>query len=471
MDPLFELGRVLRGHGFDERGLAGALAGMDRWTALSLRDVRRPGAGALTPLVELFTLGAPVAEAELHSAVAPVELAALEAEGLIRRHGGFASSPVRITPASEQLIVHDPWAGPKLAADHVGGPNDAAATLDHVTVRRPVDAALDLGTGSGIQALAAADHARRVVATDINPRALALAWVNARLNGVPPLDCREGDLFAPVRGERFGLIVANPPYVVSPDTELLFRDSGRAPGERCRDIVAGAPDHLTENGFACVLANWVGDEPWDAPRAWTDGLGCDVYVLSFGAEDPFGYAARWTEPPASADALEHAAAVERWMAFYRRSGVEKIWFGAVIMRRRGRAGWFRGVDVEQEGSGAAGDHVLRLFEAADFLAQGDDVTRERFRPVPGGKLTHVLAHRDGDYALEQATVTLGEGLGLRSTLDPLAVHAFLALAGERELGRIVADVAAERGLDAAALGASAVPAVRRMYELGLLLRG
>lgn len=126
MDPLHELGRALRGHGYDERGLADALAGVDRWAAASLRDVRRPGGGALAPLIELFSLGVPVAEGELQAAVAPVELAALEAEGLVRRHGGFAAAPVRITPVSGRLIVHDPWDGPKLAADHVGGPNEAA---------------------------------------------------------------------------------------------------------------------------------------------------------------------------------------------------------------------------------------------------------------------------------------------------------------------------------------------------------
>ena len=57
----------------------------------------------------------------------------------------------------------------------------------------------------------AADHAEHVVAVDLNPRALWLTELNCRLNGIANVECRKGDLFEPVAGETFDLVVTNPP--------------------------------------------------------------------------------------------------------------------------------------------------------------------------------------------------------------------------------------------------------------------
>ncbi|HEY1012809.1 MAG TPA: methyltransferase [Herpetosiphonaceae bacterium] len=72
---------------------------------------------------------------------------------------------------------------------------------------------LDLGTGSGVLAIAAARSARQVVAVDINPAAVRCARINALLHRVEQaVEVREGDLFAPAAGERFDLVLFNPPY-------------------------------------------------------------------------------------------------------------------------------------------------------------------------------------------------------------------------------------------------------------------
>ena len=65
---------------------------------------------------------------------------------------------------------------------------------------------LDIGTGSGLLAVHAAAHADRVVAVDINPRALRFAEFNAALNAVDNVEWREGSLFEPVAGEPCNLI-------------------------------------------------------------------------------------------------------------------------------------------------------------------------------------------------------------------------------------------------------------------------
>ncbi len=72
---------------------------------------------------------------------------------------------------------------------------------------------LDMGTGSGVCAVFAARHARRVVAIDINAAAVRCARINAMLNRAEgTVDVRHGDLFEPVAGERFDLILFNPPF-------------------------------------------------------------------------------------------------------------------------------------------------------------------------------------------------------------------------------------------------------------------
>src|SRR4051812_29856654 len=74
---------------------------------------------------------------------------------------------------------------------------------------------LDVGTGTGTLALEAARRGPRVPAVDLSWRAVWPARANAWLAGLP-LHIRQGNLFAPVRGQSFDLILSNPPYVPAP---------------------------------------------------------------------------------------------------------------------------------------------------------------------------------------------------------------------------------------------------------------
>ena len=102
-----------------------------------------------------------------------------------------------------------------------------SVTLADLTVRRPVRTALDVGTGCGIQALLAARHAEHIVA-DRRERARARVRGPERRSqrGGQHRVPRPGSFFEPVEGELFGLVVCNPPYVISPESAYLFRDSG-----------------------------------------------------------------------------------------------------------------------------------------------------------------------------------------------------------------------------------------------------
>src|SRR5262249_6027472 len=152
--------------------------------------------------------------AEAAEALTPLDLAQAQEMGIVTADAESVTPTIEIVPTEQLLIASDTFRDEATRPDHVLGLGPPAKVLAALTVRRQVESTLDVGTGNGVQALLAARHSRRVTATDINPRALRIAAFNAALNELPPLDLREGDLFAPVEGETFDLIVCNPPYVI-----------------------------------------------------------------------------------------------------------------------------------------------------------------------------------------------------------------------------------------------------------------
>lgn len=118
--------------------------------------------------------------------------------------------------------------------------------------------ALDLGTGSGAGAVFAARRGFRVTAVDLNPEAVRCARINALANHLEDrIEVREGDLFAPVAGERFDLVLFNPPFFRgAPRDRLDLAWRGTDVLER---FVAGLPEALTERGTALLCLSTDGD--------------------------------------------------------------------------------------------------------------------------------------------------------------------------------------------------------------------
>ena len=408
MDPVRQLGEILREEGYDDSGLAQAYSGVDLWKAKVLRAHGVLSGGRLAALSDLFRQGVALEPAVAAAALDPVPPELLQAEEILQFVDGSASSLVRIDPWLDLLFAHDPYTPAELHPAYVAGGNRSAETLARATIRRPVGAALDLGTGAGMQALLMAPYAERVYAADINPRALWYTQLNARLNAIDNVETREGSWLMPVKGELFDVVTANPPYVISPDTDYLFRDSPGELHELCRGLVRALPEYLNEDGLAHVLCNWAtreGETPWQVVGEWTHGLGCDVLVINFGQEDLVSYASRWTEPLAAKAEIEYASAVRRWLEYYREQRLETIWFGLVLLRRRtGRPNWFRGIGAPDFTTGFASDHLLRLLAAQDWLAGQPavpPVLGERFALVP-----HTL-EQELDYDPQQGGYAYG----------------------------------------------------------------
>jgi methylase of polypeptide subunit release factors len=416
----------------------------------------RPGADEpLSALVRLFLAGERLPRAVAEAALASVEVDELARAGLLSVRNGLVGSRVALEPF-QGLVVASDGLSTRPRADHVVQIGPATRTLAALTVRRRVESALDLGTGSGAQAFLAARHSERVLGVDLNPRALRLARLNAELNGVENAEWRQGDLYAPVAGERFGLVVANPPFVISPARELTFRDGGLGGDELSRQAVVGAAQHLREGGFATVLCSWIAGA---GPQDWLEGSGCDAWILGLTTDSPVTYAVRWNSAPGRRGRAV-AEAAEPWVADYAIRGIEAISTGVVVLRKRRGATRIQSDELALGPRGEAGAHVERAFAAWDYLeslAGEHELLTAPLALAPGALL--VTRHRAG--GLERARVTVDEGLPLRVPVPAAVAPVLAALDGRRPVSELL-----DQELRAAAL-----PVLRTLVERGLLVVG
>jgi len=193
-------------------------------------------------LTRLFILEQPVQERDLREALSPMALEPLFDCHLLRRTPDGVLATVKLMPHDRLYFVSDfprREGHAPMASDHVLGVGGSSASLASLTPRHQVKNCLDLGAGSGVQSILAAAHSDRVVGTDTNERALSFARFNAHLNGMQNIEWRQGSFFEPIQAAQFDLLVANPPFVISPESSVLYRDGG-ARGDGVSDISCAA---------------------------------------------------------------------------------------------------------------------------------------------------------------------------------------------------------------------------------------
>jgi methylase of polypeptide subunit release factors len=429
--------------GYTQESLARALhvgAPVDAGAARA--NAPRLGASPLGTLVRLFLIGETLPRAVVAGAL---DVGAAVGLGLLEGADELAA-----------LFALDEWQGCYLAhdhdaqveSDHVTGISNATRTLAALTPRQHVRRALDVGTGCGSQALLAARHADQVVATDVTERALRVARLNLELNDVRNVELREGSLFEPVAGERFDLIVSNPPFVVSPDTDVIFRDAGLEGDEISRLVARGAAEQLEPGGHAAMLICWAhgAEDDWrERVGAWLEGTGCDAWVVRYVSEDPLEYALKWAAEAVTA----------RWTAYYEAASIGMLTTGGLVLRKRedGGAGRLVTADAETGPTGSASDQIARVFAALDF---GGDLREERLRLAPH-VLDEQLAWVDGAYRHVRLAIRLDDGAGVEVPVDPAALPALFALDGSKPVGELP-------GADAA------LATIRRLFEAGFVGR-
>ena len=451
---LSTLGTLLVAAGYTAEGLKVQL-GVEgelqaRAADIPLHRQRVADGKPLDALIRLFFLGDRLSWQQAATALPGLDPDRLVAAGILEAVGDDVRATVRLVPHKDVLVVYEPGAEPP----------EGSHLLADITVRMHFVSALQAQAGTGMHALLAARHTDRAIAVEADPRAVSLIRLGALLNGLENLEAIEGESLEPLAGHSYGLIVANPARVLSPE------EDERA-DSRCRELVKAVASHLSEGGFAHVLVTWVlgtGEDWWSPLEHWVEGTGCDAVLLLEREDDPAVYAAAHAAP----------AALGRWTGFLRDLAADRVASGAVVLRRRSRGrNWVRHEVLPGPEIGPAGDQVVRTFVNHDLLASlptDDQLLDEVLAVVEPQRIEQVWRHEDEGMELESARVRLEWGFGFTVTVDAYTIELLARVDGRRRLRDLFAEIARDSQLEEDSVARAGLPAVRRLLELGFLAR-
>ena len=449
-----------------------------------LRDDYSVGEKNLARLLAFFLLARPLTEAEaaevFGDALVDFENAALiERDAADRWTASVDLRPHAADDGTEIFVAADLGAHQRpgvLRKDHVLGIGHASLTLAQITERTPVKRALDVGTGCGIQTFHLLAHAEHVTATDISERALAFTRFNLLLNA-PALDIdpqnpqarvslREGSLLEPVAGERFDLVVSNPPFVITPrvagesaEEQFTYRDGGLPGDEIVSTMVRRLPSILVPGGRAQMLGNWEiirdSEDPsqprsWDERvRAWVEDADAEAWIIQRETLSPESYAETWLKDASeNRDRKHYEQTYLAYLNDFESRNVHSIGFGMIWLRRPTEATAAGATDPLQRfeeitypiqqpiaraltGSVRRYDRLAAMDDEALLTAHlevAEDVTEER-HGRPGAEHPSVILLRAGS-GLCRTQLLSTETAGFASASD-----------GELAVGQIVAALA------------------------------
>ncbi|WP_329134739.1 class I SAM-dependent methyltransferase [Streptomyces sp. NBC_01476] len=456
-------------------------------TVPALRATR--GGSPLETLVRLFLLQQPVSRERARAAL--TDLPRYEAAGWLA--GDTGADEVRATVdvrpyagdgGEDWWIVSDLGCAVGGAggigsapgvdrADLVLGVGGASTTLAGLTVRQPYATALDLGTGSGVQALHASRHTTRVTATDVNPRALHFARLTLALSGAQEADLRHGGLFEPVGEERYDLIVSNPPFVISPKGRFTYRDGGMAGDDLCRTLVQQSAEHLNDGGYCQLLANWqhVEGQDWRERLASWVPAGCDAWIVQREVQDVAQYAELWLRDGGDHrdDPAAYADRYDAWLAEFEQAKVNGVGFGWITLRKSGTGQpaitaeeWPH--PVEQP----LGPHIADWFARQDFLRTHDDAALLAARFTLAPEVVQEQVGLPGAEDPEHVVLRSARGMRRATKVDTVGAGFAGVCDGTLPAGRIVDAIAQLLREDPVILRDRTPESIRLLVEQGFL---
>ena len=386
--------------------------------------------------------------------------------------------------------------------DHVMGVGGATRSLIAQAPTSDAVLSLDLGTGCGIVALHLALRGGRVIATDISDRALRLAAANAVLNGMAhAIEFRRGSLLAPVAGERFDLILSNPPFVITPRTGDVpvyeYRDGGLVGDALAAAVVREAPAALAPDGTLLCLANW--ETPWGGNGLQRVGewltaaaVPLTAWVIERDRVSPAQYAETWArDGGARPGSAEFDALLTAWLDDFAARRIVAIGLGSIRIRREDavarehtgpdHAGPDHAVPdhtaesvihVEQAtgawSEDALGQALERAFAAGSTAARFSDAEVLAHRWLVSDSVAEERVHDPGSDAPRAITLVTDRPIARRVMADPLLAAAVGASDGDLTLGQIADALAQLLEVAPAAARAAVVAGARELAWLGML---
>ena len=352
--------------------------------------------GASSTLAVLFSYDGEASRTEARAALGDGLIEALVEAGVLVVDGdGALASRYRLTPLRGLWLLSDP---PQAGPDTAMGPGPTTALLVDLVPEGAGDV-LDVGCGAGTLALvAAARGARRAVGVDLSARAVALARFNARLNQLPA-EFRAGDLLAPVRGERYDLVLSQPPYVPLPPglPATTYLHGGALGDELALRFAASFPEVMAEGATALLHLDSpeLPGRPL-APRL-REALGpalVDVAVLTGAGPSADLEAAAYAvlEDPSLGTA--YRAAARAYRDHLARLGVASFVRAVAVLRRtRAARGVVAQVPVRLDGLTAA--TLATFLRGLDLAGAGDEqLLAARVRLAPAARLVEELSLAD-----------------------------------------------------------------------------
>ncbi|OLT43202.1 SAM-dependent methyltransferase [Saccharomonospora sp. CUA-673] len=484
-DVLTRLREAFRRCGYDADGVVSVLGGaahaaLGRGEPLPALHASS-GAGQLGALIRLFLLGRPEPADSVVAAFAPLSTDDAVAAGILVPEGDAAfRAGLDIRPHGDDEGSW--WVIADLDSDHSGRPVDrehvlgvghASLSLVRATSRRPVGSLLDLGTGNGVQVLHAARHAERITATDVSPRALALARATFTLNELD-VELLEGEWFTPVARRKFDQIVCNPPFVVGPPrVDFTYRDSGLGGDDASALVVRQLPSLLTDGGVGQLLASWlhVGDEDWsDRVTRWLPH-GTDAWFVQRDVADPALYVGTWLRDagidPRSPEGLAKA---EAWLEWFAAHDVRGIGFGFVTLRKTDGTPTIVCEDLRQAYDDPLGAEAAAWLDRVDWLRPRDDeaLLGTALRVPDTVVLERIDAPSDEGWEPTVRRLHRIDGPGWQHEVDELASALLAGCRGMLPLEDLLELLAAAHGEDVDELRDAAVPMVRELVRHGML---
>jgi hypothetical protein len=422
--------------------------------------------------IGLYLYWEALASDAVSAALAPLPMADAMAAGLIREADDGIRAGVSLHPYENWWVIADipgrarPW---PMRPDHVLDANPSSDVLCRATVRSPVETALDLGTGCGVQALHLSTHASQITATDLSERALRFAATTAALNGLE-WELLHGDMVAPVAGRRFDLVVSNPPYVLGPGSEsatFLYRDSGRSGDTISAELVAAASNLLTDGGFLQFATNWahVRGEDWhERVAGWVAGTGLDAWVLQRGSTPAEDYVDKWLSETGE---VHDPGCRQTWLDWFDSQGVEAVGFGYVSVRNSGRADPVVRVEDAPTIDQPLGSHVPGWFHRQDWLRDHDPLSA-RYLATSGLRLDQHAVMNGAGWEVSRQILSMPSGMRWSEEVDQLTVELIVGSAGAVPLQKQLETLAEQHDLDSNEVMTAMAPVVARLVERDML---
>ena len=408
------------------------------------------GNARLDLLVRLFYLGETVAMSQGERLIPQEILYRLLTSGLLERDGERLQPACMLTHFGELIFASDSWRRAEAcAADLVLGVNPTTQLLAGCSMLRPGESALDIGTGCGTLALAAAASASSVIGTDINRRALNFSGINAALNGASNVLFLQGDRFEPVAGRRFDSIICNPPFFLAPVSGLLYCDNSLELDGFVESLARSAPQFLEVNGVFQMLAEWVEfeSEPWEQRlRPWFEESHCDVHIWRGYEFSPVEYARKRALEQGHLDPDSAAASFAERISYLSERRVQGIFGGLITMRRRLGQNWFWVEEMQKRPVGPIGDSLRERFSTRDVLESSNEETLLAARPrLPEQiRLVSEAAQRNGSWIIERSYLDRAGDLPAKLGLDAVVARLTARFDGSETVETLLKQLASDQ---------------------------